>query len=123
MFGPLTEEKRLGFTITTGPEVPADLVTDKQRLRQILYNLLSNAVKFTERGRVELLIETAAAQFPDTGSRIVFSVTDTGIGISPDNLIEHLLRLPAGRRDHQPPLRRNRPRPGDLPRGRRPARR
>ncbi len=86
VFGPLTEEKRLGFTISTGPEVPADVVTDKQRLRQILYNLLSNAVKFTERGRVELLIETAAAQFPDTGSRIVFSVTDTGIGISPDNL-------------------------------------
>ena len=86
VFGPLTEEKRLGFTISTGPEVPADVVTDKQRLRQILYNLLSNAVKFTERGRVGLLIETAAAQFPDTGSRIVFSVTDTGIGISPDNL-------------------------------------
>jgi HAMP domain-containing protein/signal transduction histidine kinase len=86
VFGPLTEEKRLGFTITTGSGVPADLVTDKQRLRQILYNLLSNAVKFTERGRVELRIETAAAQFPDTGSRIVFSVTDTGIGISPDNL-------------------------------------
>jgi len=86
VFGPLTEEKRLGFTITTAPDVPADVVTDKQRLRQILYNLLSNAVKFTERGRVELLIETAAAQFPETGSRIVFTVTDTGIGISPDNL-------------------------------------
>jgi CheY-like chemotaxis protein/two-component sensor histidine kinase len=86
VFGPLTEEKRLGFTINTGPGVPADLVTDKQRLRQILYNLLSNAVKFTERGRVELLIETAAAQFPETGSRIVFSITDTGIGISQDNL-------------------------------------
>jgi signal transduction histidine kinase/HAMP domain-containing protein/CheY-like chemotaxis protein len=86
VFGPLTEEKRLGFMITTGTEVPDDLVTDKQRLRQILYNLLSNAVKFTERGRVELLIETAAAQSPDTGSRIVFTVTDTGIGISPDNL-------------------------------------
>jgi HAMP domain-containing protein/signal transduction histidine kinase/ActR/RegA family two-component response regulator len=86
VFGPLTEEKRLGFTISTGPGVPADVVTDKQRLRQILYNLLSNAVKFTERGHVELLIETAPAQAPDTGSRIIFSVTDTGIGISPDNL-------------------------------------
>src|ERR1700726_1760418 len=85
VFGPLTEEKRLGFMITTSTEVPADLVTDKQRLRQILYNLLSNAVKFTERGRVELLIETAAAQSPDTGPRILFTVTDTGIGISPDN--------------------------------------
>ena len=86
VFGPLTEEKRLGLTITTGPDVPDDLVTDKQRLRQILYNLLSNAVKFTERGRVELLIETAPAQASTEPSWIVFSVTDTGIGISPDNL-------------------------------------
>jgi signal transduction histidine kinase len=86
VFGPLTEEKRLGFTITTASGVPGDLVTDKQRLRQILYNLLSNAVKFTERGRVELRIETAAGQAPGTGSWIVFSVTDTGIGISEENL-------------------------------------
>jgi signal transduction histidine kinase/HAMP domain-containing protein len=93
VFGPLTEEKRLGFTITTAPDVPEDLVTDKQRLRQILYNLLSNAVKFTERGRVELRIEAAPApksstgQRPDAGARIVFSVADTGIGISQDNLV------------------------------------
>jgi HAMP domain-containing protein/signal transduction histidine kinase len=86
VFGPLTEEKRLGFTITTASGVPADLVTDKQRLRQILYNLLSNAVKFTERGRVELRIETAAGQVPGTIPWIVFSITDTGIGISQDNL-------------------------------------
>ena len=92
VFGPLTEEKRLGFTITTAPGVPADLVNDKQRLRQIVYNLLSNAVKFTDRGRVELRIETAATPPPGhledahTGPWIVFSITDTGIGISPDNL-------------------------------------
>ncbi len=92
VFGPLTEEKRLGFTITTAHGVPADLVTDKQRLRQIVYNLLSNAVKFTERGRVELRIDTVDAP-PDShlaeahdGPWIVFAVTDTGIGISQDNL-------------------------------------
>jgi signal transduction histidine kinase len=85
VFGPLTEEKRLAFTIDAGPGVPADLFTDKQRLRQILYNLLSNAVKFTERGRVELRIETAAGQ-PGGDSWIVFTVADTGIGISRDNL-------------------------------------
>ncbi len=111
VFGPLTGEKRLGFTITTAPGVPADLVIDKQRLRQILYNLLSNAVKFTERGRVELRIETASApvhahlpvghspvtldgdpavsaQVYPTGAEswIAFSVTDTGIGIGQDNV-------------------------------------
>jgi signal transduction histidine kinase/ActR/RegA family two-component response regulator/HAMP domain-containing protein len=79
VFGPLAEEKRLRLTIHTAPGVPADLVTDKQRLRQILYNLLSNAVKFTDHGHVELRIDTA-------GQDVVFSVTDTGIGISRDNL-------------------------------------
>ena len=92
VFGPLTEEKRLGFTITTAPGVPADLVTDKQRLRQIVYNLLSNAVKFTERGHVELRIETAGTAAYNhlaeehAGPWIVFSITDTGIGIGQENL-------------------------------------
>jgi signal transduction histidine kinase/HAMP domain-containing protein/ActR/RegA family two-component response regulator len=91
VFGPLTEEKQLGFTITTAPGVPAALETDKQRLRQILYNLLSNAVKFTDRGSVELRIDTVGSGQPGApgtgaGSWVVFSVTDTGIGISRDNL-------------------------------------
>src|SRR6516225_2929581 len=79
VFGPLTEEKHVRFTIATAPGVPANLVTDKQRLRQILYNLLSNAVKFTDHGQVELRIDTA-------GPRVMFAVRDTGIGISRDNL-------------------------------------
>jgi signal transduction histidine kinase/CheY-like chemotaxis protein len=88
VFGPLTEEKRLRFMITTAPGVPAVLETDKQRLRQILYNLLSNAVKFTDHGRVELHIDTAGPgqAGADTGSWVVFSVTDTGIGIGRDSL-------------------------------------
>jgi signal transduction histidine kinase/HAMP domain-containing protein/ActR/RegA family two-component response regulator len=88
VFGPLTEEKRLRFTITSASGVPADLETDKQRLRQILYNLLSNAVKFTDHGHVELHIETAEGTRPGqgAGSMVVFSVTDTGIGISRNNL-------------------------------------
>jgi signal transduction histidine kinase/HAMP domain-containing protein/ActR/RegA family two-component response regulator len=86
VFGPLTVEKQLRFTITPAPGAPAEVVTDKQRLRQILYNLLSNAVKFTERGHVELCIDTARPRKPGTGPRVMFSVTDTGTGISHDNL-------------------------------------
>ena len=86
VFGPLTEEKRLALHHRHGPGVPADLVTDKQRLRQILYNLLSNAVKFTERGHVELRIETAAAQSRAAARGSCSRSTDTGIGISRDNL-------------------------------------
>jgi HAMP domain-containing protein/signal transduction histidine kinase/CheY-like chemotaxis protein len=86
VFGPLTEEKRLQLTITTAPGVPDELETDMQRLRQILYNLLSNAVKFTEHGQVQLHIDTAKPQRPGADPTMVFSVMDTGIGISRDNL-------------------------------------
>jgi signal transduction histidine kinase/HAMP domain-containing protein/ActR/RegA family two-component response regulator len=86
VFGPLTTDKGLDFAIDAGPGAPAELVTDNQRLRQILHNLLSNAVKFTEAGGVELRIEPAEPHPGDTGPALAFSVSDTGIGISADNL-------------------------------------
>jgi signal transduction histidine kinase/HAMP domain-containing protein/CheY-like chemotaxis protein len=87
-FGPLTLEKGLEFGVTVGPEVPAELLVDEQRLQQVLRNLLSNAVKFTETGRVELSIGVVdAAGHPDGQSSVVaFSVIDTGIGIPEENL-------------------------------------
>jgi signal transduction histidine kinase/HAMP domain-containing protein/CheY-like chemotaxis protein len=86
VFSPLTKDKNIQFTITTAPSVPAEVETDTQRLRQILYNLLSNAVKFTEHGHVQLHIDVAGPQRPGTAPTLLFSVTDTGIGISRDNL-------------------------------------
>ena len=56
----------------------------------MLGNLLSNAVKFTERGQVTLRVAAATAdaagRSPGDGPVAVFSVTDTGIGIAPENL-------------------------------------
>jgi signal transduction histidine kinase/HAMP domain-containing protein/ActR/RegA family two-component response regulator len=85
IFQPLTADKGLEFVVEPRAGVPAELFTDKQRLRQILHNLLSNAVKFTERGRVDLSIGVAG-QDHGADPVITFSVTDTGIGISDDNL-------------------------------------
>jgi signal transduction histidine kinase/CheY-like chemotaxis protein/HAMP domain-containing protein len=105
-FGPLTAEKGLDFTVEISPSAPAELVTDRQRLRQVLGNLLSNAVKFTERGQVTLRVHTsslpasavsvsrssvagswaAPSAASDDGSVVAFSVIDTGIGIAPENL-------------------------------------
>jgi signal transduction histidine kinase/CheY-like chemotaxis protein/HAMP domain-containing protein len=81
-FGPLTAEKGLDFAVRIDPSAPGELVTDRQRLRQVLGNLLSNAVKFTERGQVFLRVNAPG----DAPGTLRFEVTDTGIGIPPQNL-------------------------------------
>jgi signal transduction histidine kinase/HAMP domain-containing protein/CheY-like chemotaxis protein len=86
IFQPLTAEKGLEFVVEPHADVPAELFTDKQRLRQVLHNLLSNAVKFTERGRVDLRIGVGDQRGGAGAPVITFSVTDTGIGIPADNL-------------------------------------
>jgi len=86
VFEPLAADKRLDFVVTVGPEVHAELLTDRQRLRQVLHNLLSNAVKFTGQGQVVLQIELARPHSAAEDAAITFSVTDTGIGISDDSL-------------------------------------
>jgi signal transduction histidine kinase/HAMP domain-containing protein/CheY-like chemotaxis protein len=85
-FQPLTAEKGLDFAIEADPEAPAELFTDRQRLRQVLGNLLSNAVKFTERGHVVLRVARSSRRAPGGGEVLAFSVADTGIGIAPENL-------------------------------------
>ncbi|HWE91808.1 MAG TPA: HAMP domain-containing protein [Pseudonocardiaceae bacterium] len=89
-FQPLTAEKGLRFEIVVAPDMPAELFTDQQRLRQVLRNLLSNAVKFTEAGRVELQIGLAPgvrlAAARDSDRTVSFAVMDTGIGIATEKL-------------------------------------
>ncbi len=76
-FRPVANHKSLTFGIDTTPEIAATVVnTDVTRVQQILKNLLSNAFKFTEQGKVTLKIHTSVKK-----QQIVFSVTDTGIGI------------------------------------------
>ena len=79
-FRAVAEQKGLGFSIVVEPATPERMVTDAQRLGQILKNLLSNALKFTEKGTVSLRISAAA------GRGVSFEVTDTGIGIQPQQL-------------------------------------
>ena len=73
-------EKQLDLAYVFEGEVPAAVVGDVTRLRQILLNLLSNAVKFTEQGEVVLTVQMAAV---DQGEPLLeFAVRDTGIGLS-----------------------------------------
>ena len=77
-FTPLAGQKKLDFRLVLQPDAPGLLVTDRQRVEQILKNLLSNALKFTDRGEVSLTVSGA----PDGGAR--FAVRDSGIGIPAD---------------------------------------
>ncbi|GAA1802341.1 HAMP domain-containing protein [Planosporangium flavigriseum] len=92
-FAPQAEEKGLEFTVRTDAALPPVIVTDAQRLQQILRNLVSNAVKFTDSGSVTLQIgagpQGKVYRMPTLdGARqvISFTVVDTGIGISDDKL-------------------------------------
>ena len=79
VLGQRAEPKGLAFTLERAPNVPAFGLGDFARLRQVLVNLLVNGVKFTHRGSIGLRVEA------DPGG-LVFTVTDTGIGISPEVL-------------------------------------
>jgi signal transduction histidine kinase/HAMP domain-containing protein/ActR/RegA family two-component response regulator len=79
-FAPQAEEKGLAFAVEIASDLPEAMVTDPQRLQQILRNLLSNSVKFTSSGSVTL-------QIARTGDdAVAFRVIDTGIGIAEDKL-------------------------------------
>ena len=78
---PRAQEKGLGLLFLPDPSLPAAIVTDPARLRQILFNLVGNAIKFTPGGHVTVHARLGS----ETGGgrlRLDFAVEDTGIGIS-----------------------------------------
>ncbi|MEY4089106.1 MAG: hypothetical protein RJB55_1377 [Verrucomicrobiota bacterium] len=78
-------QKGLEIFHRISPDVPASLVTDHGRLRQVLVNLVGNAVKFTERGEVEVSASVPDADGDERGIRIDFAVRDTGPGIAEED--------------------------------------
>ena len=76
--------KGLELAVHMMPDVPRQLGGDPLRLRQILINLIGNAIKFTETGQVLLTVERDTAG--DGPGALLFTVSDTGIGIAPDQL-------------------------------------
>jgi PAS domain S-box-containing protein len=82
---PRAEEKALSLTLQFGQEVPETIHTDGVRLRQVLLNLLANAIKFTPAGSIRLRVE-GAPTLNGGGRRIRFSVADTGIGMTREQL-------------------------------------
>jgi PAS domain S-box-containing protein len=79
MFRIAAESKGLNLQVDLDPNLPRFIITDEQKLRQVLTNLLSNAIKFTENGRITLTVQLKNRV--NSIVTIYFAVTDTGIGI------------------------------------------
>jgi signal transduction histidine kinase/class 3 adenylate cyclase/CheY-like chemotaxis protein len=79
---PLAEPQRLHLI----NDIPTDLplaYADSHRVQQILYNLIGNAIKFTPQGRITIAAQLIIAQ-PTEASHLSITITDTGIGIEPE---------------------------------------
>jgi CheY-like chemotaxis protein/signal transduction histidine kinase len=89
-FNHLADEKGVDFQINLAPELPNTINSDHQRLKQIINNLLSNAFKFTRQGSVSLELYRPGPEADlsrsglDPNEAIAISVTDTGIGMTPE---------------------------------------
>ncbi|WP_143310806.1 hybrid sensor histidine kinase/response regulator [Chitinophaga vietnamensis] len=79
LFRPKAEEKRLALHVTADETMPDILYGDVTRLTQVLVNLTSNAIKFTAEGEVSLHVTKSWQE--DHAVRLLFTVSDTGIGI------------------------------------------
>ena len=82
LLAPAAHEKHLELILLIYSDVPRHLVGDETRIRQILVNLIGNAVKFTHQG--EIVVRLMLEDESEDGCHLSFSVTDTGIGISPE---------------------------------------
>lgn len=81
------QEQGIGLEVTVDPATPAVMLLDETRLRQVLFNLVGNAIKFTHQGGVTVLAvaHPEASEDGEPGiCRLQIVVTDTGIGIAPD---------------------------------------
>nr|MCR5432612.1 DegV family EDD domain-containing protein [Lachnospiraceae bacterium] len=77
-------DKGLEFNVNVSPDVPAQVVGDDVRVKQILINVLNNAVKYTREGSVSLSIQ--CGNMVDGKQSILYTVSDTGMGIKKENL-------------------------------------
>lgn len=76
-------EKGLEFLITVDPELPSVLFGDEVRIKQILLNVITNAIKYTKTGSVTVKVGYVKEE---DRFRMVYDVTDTGIGIREENI-------------------------------------
>jgi signal transduction histidine kinase/ActR/RegA family two-component response regulator len=84
LLNPRAIKKGLALTAAIAPSVPARLIGDPGRLRQVLFNLVDNSLKFTQEG--EIALDVSLAAITDGKARVRFVVRDTGGGIAAEAL-------------------------------------
>ena len=84
LFEPLAQERGLDFVVQASDAAAQPVIGDPGRVKQILTQLLSNAFKFTPAGRVGLEVDVVPVD--QEHARLVFTISDTGIGIPADRL-------------------------------------
>ncbi|MEH0164553.1 ATP-binding protein [Roseateles microcysteis] len=87
LLGQTAHEKGLSFELQMSPGLPALVLGDASRIKQVLHNLIGNAIKFTERGQV--LVKLGTVLDMRAGTLLRFVVQDSGEGIAADQL-EHI---------------------------------
>ena len=124
-FRHVAEAKSLAFNVEIDPALPRAFTSDPKRLQQILKNLLSNAFKFTAQGHVHDDGRSRVDARAGRRTTRCCGRAETAVAFAVDrHRHRHRAReaeadlrgVPAGRRRHQPQVRRHRPRPGDQPR-------
>lgn len=85
IFTPMAEQKRLQFEVSTAAGVPQVVISDYQRLFQILKNLISNALKFTQQGQVQVVFQMPEGNDSEISANwLEICVIDSGPGIPAD---------------------------------------
>jgi two-component system CheB/CheR fusion protein len=87
-FSPMNYSKGVPLVIKPSPDIPAEVIGDDVRVRQVLFNLVGNAMKFSDQGEVLVEVSTILPH-PSGKVRLLFIVSDTGIGI-PDEKIDQI---------------------------------
>jgi PAS domain S-box-containing protein len=87
MFRHIAAGKQIKFAYNVHPSVPRHIQTDVSKVKQVLVNLLENAFKFTHSGFISLDVSAKRIDSPTSKDyKLYFTITDTGIGMQPDEL-------------------------------------
>jgi len=84
LYSKQAQQNKLLISFHIDDAVPETIITDRLRLKQVLFNLFSNALKFTQRGQISIHVKPLSVQGTDI--KLSFEVRDTGIGITADKI-------------------------------------